>query len=270
MTCSFVAYVDEAGDEGFDKIGQGTPEWFVLSALITRKHMDIQAVKTIDDVRTLLAKPAKMPLHFRKIKHHQRLPFIARLIQGPVRTITIVVHKPSIQEPENFNEKNRLYHYTLRLLLERLSWFCRDHRRYESPFGDGSVEVVLSNRGGMSLPAIKAYIDKLLASAALTISGVKVFDIRLEPNVIKSSQVYTYSHGKRMGLQLADAVASSHLNALEPLLGFTEDRYVKMLKPIVYQRNGSYLGYGLKFFPREVHGLFKTDARLKWVDDEYK
>lgn len=171
MACSFVAYVDEAGDEGFKKIGQGTPEWFVLSALVTRKHADVASVKVLDDVRILLAKPAKKPLHFRKLKHHQKLAFIDRLVKTPVRIMSVVVHKPSIQEPEKFNEKNRLYHYALRLLLERLSWFCRTYRRYGAAFGDGSVEIILSNRGGMSLPAIKAYVDILVAQATLTIGG---------------------------------------------------------------------------------------------------
>ena len=77
MPSSFVAYVDEAGDEGFKKIGKGTPEWFVLSALVTRKHVDITSVKVLDAVpRVLLAKPAKLPLHFRKLKHHQKLAFV--------------------------------------------------------------------------------------------------------------------------------------------------------------------------------------------------
>src|SRR5688572_6805121 len=103
MACSFVAYVDEAGDEGFEKIGRGTPEWFILSALITRKHSDIRTVKVIDEVRILLNKRAKLPLHFRKLRHHQKVPYLAKLVESPVRTISVIVHKPSLLEPEKFN-----------------------------------------------------------------------------------------------------------------------------------------------------------------------
>ena len=35
MSASFVVYVDESGDEGFS-FGQGSSDWFVLSAVITR------------------------------------------------------------------------------------------------------------------------------------------------------------------------------------------------------------------------------------------
>ena len=35
MSASFVVYVDESGGEGFS-FGQGSSDWFVLSAVITR------------------------------------------------------------------------------------------------------------------------------------------------------------------------------------------------------------------------------------------
>ena len=44
MTASFVAYVDESGDEGFKFLPneQGSSRWFVLSALVVRKENDMQ------------------------------------------------------------------------------------------------------------------------------------------------------------------------------------------------------------------------------------
>jgi len=40
MSASFVVYVDESGDDGFS-FGQGSPELFVLSAVVTRKTKDL-------------------------------------------------------------------------------------------------------------------------------------------------------------------------------------------------------------------------------------
>jgi hypothetical protein len=267
MASSFVAYIDEGGDEGFKKIGAGSPEWFILSALVTKTDIDVATVKIIDEIRKKLSKPAKKSLHFRKLKHHQKLPLIGMLAGADVRVMSVLVHKPCLLEPENFKDDGRLYHYSLRLLLERLSWYCRDAKRIG--IGDGSVDIILSNRGGMSLPAIRDYIDKLLNAGKVTLGGIPVFDIRLDPKVIKTDQVWTFSHGKQMGLQLADAVASSLLNAVEPRHGYTEDRYARMLKPITYKRGGRYLGYGLKFFPKEIQVKIPTEPRLQWVRDEY-
>ena len=268
MASSFVAYVDEAGDEGFKKIGHGTPEWFILSAVVTKTDLDVQTVKVIDDIRHELKRPPLTPLHFRKIKqHHQKLLCVSRVAKSDIRAMSVMIHKPSLLEPENFNAGSRLYHYSLRLLLERLSWYCRDARRWG--VGDGSADIFLSNRGQMSLPAIRNYIDTLLGAGAVTVGGVPVWDIRIEPSVVKSSQVFTCNHGTMMGLQLADIVASSLFNALEPLHGFTEDRYARMLKPVIYRRGARYKGYGLKFFPPSVEARIPADPTLAWVLDEF-
>lgn len=54
MTASFVAYVDESGDEGFKFLPneQGSSRWFVLSALVIRKENDLQ----VDRYLRLMAK----------------------------------------------------------------------------------------------------------------------------------------------------------------------------------------------------------------------
>jgi len=58
MTCSFVAYIDESGCEGFKFLPdeQGSSRWFVLSALVFRKENDLQAVQLAKTARELLKK----------------------------------------------------------------------------------------------------------------------------------------------------------------------------------------------------------------------
>lgn len=266
MGCSFVAYVDEAGDEGFNSKGS---EWFVLSALVTDK-VDENAMleEVLNSVLLRLGKRKKKPLHFRKLSHHQRVPYIAQIAAAPVRAISILVHKPSLLKRETFNKEHRLYHYAVRYLVERVSWLCRDRKH---SVGDGTVELVFSNRGGMSYTAISEYINSLVIKAGQKEAGTLVHDIRIAAGTMDAGKVLTFSHGDRMGLQVADAVASGFYNALEARYGFTEDRYARMLKPILYnyRDRGSYRGYGLKFFPREAEKLIETDARLKWVVEEY-
>src|SRR5690349_7557440 len=109
MPCSFVAYIDESGDEGF-KFASGSSEWFVLSAVITRKMLDTATVKLVDDVRTILKCQSRKPLHFSCMKHEQRLPYVDRVAKGGLRALSVLVHKPSILEPEVFQEeRHRLY-----------------------------------------------------------------------------------------------------------------------------------------------------------------
>lgn len=74
MASTFVVYIDESGDEGV-KFADGSSEWFVLSAVITRRATDLETVKLVDDVRQALGKPDKKPLHFRDLRHEHRLRY---------------------------------------------------------------------------------------------------------------------------------------------------------------------------------------------------
>ncbi len=262
MTSTFVVYIDESGDEGF-AFGKGSSEWFILSAVITRKASDLETVKLVDRVRVQLEKPGRKPLHFRDLRHEHRLPFIDTVASANLKTVSVLVHKPTLKEPEKFQERYRLYFYTARYLFERVSWYCRDHRTNQDA-GDGSADIVFSNRSGMSYEDMRKYFDHLKAKSGY-------FDTRIEWNIIKPEQIAAFSSGKRMGLQIADAVAGSFFYAVESTRhGFTEDRYARMLKQTVYHHRGQYRGYGIKFWPREVENCLDTDERLKWVNETYK
>lgn len=259
---TFVIYVDESGDEGFS-FGHGSSEWFILSAVVIKKVIDLETVKLIDRVRAQLGKPEKRPLHFRDLKHGQRLPFVGEISKAKLRILSVLIHKPSIKEPEKFNERYRLYYYGVRYLLERASWFCRDHY-LPSDTGDGSAEIIFSNRGGMSYEELRGYLKLLKDKPGF-------LDIRIEWKVINSEQVIACNPGKQMGLQIADAVASSAYYAVQPSQhGYNEDRYIRMLKPVIYHYQGRYLGYGLKFWPREVDENLEEKDQLSWVRVDFK
>jgi hypothetical protein len=259
---SFIVYVDESGDEGFS-FGHGSSEWFILSAVITRKPDDLNTVKLVDNIRSYLGRPPKKTLHFRDIRHEQRLPYINQVSKAKLKAVSVFVYKPSITEPENFNTRYRLYFYSVRYLLERVSWFCRDHRLSKDQ-GDGSAEVVFSNRSGMSYDEMKNYLDLLKLQSDLR-------DIRIDWNVIKTDQIVAWSSGRRMGLQIADAIASSSYYAVQDSThGFTEDRYIRMLKPVIYKHKGQYLGYGLKFWPRETDEMLRKWEGLEWVRKDFQ
>lgn len=243
MTVSFVAYVDESGDEGFKFLPQeqGSSRWFVLSALVIRKANDLQVVQLARQARELLRKDPKKPLHFRELKHEQRVP-LARLIgQSPVRTVSVLVHKPSIREAEVFQQQAyALYRYATRLLVERVSWLCRDHRRAGE--GNGAVDMVFSNRSAMSYDQLRQYLHKLKGGEAGS-------DVRVDWNVVDPLRIHAVNHEQLAGLQLADAVASGVFFAVHRnRYGEVEDRYLRLMARTIYRHRGQPEGYGLKFW----------------------
>ena len=242
MKSSFVAYIDESGCEGFKFLPheQGSSRWFVLSALVVRKENDLQMVQLARQARELLKKQPKQVLHFRDLKHEQRVPLARLLGTAHMRTVNVIVHKPSIAEPENFQqERFSLYRYATRLLAERVSWLCRDHRR--TGIGDGKVELVFSNRSAMSYDDLRDYLEKLKTDTSN--------EVRVDWNTLDPGLLRAVNHDQLAGLQLADAVASGIFFALNKNpYGETEERYLRLLSPTLYRHQQRVQGYGLKFW----------------------
>lgn len=249
MKPSFIAYVDESGDEGFvfRSDGSGSSRWFVLSAAVIRQTNDLQMVSCLKEVRQVLQKDPKTPLHFVDLKHEQRVPYLRRVGALPIRTVSVLVHKPLITEPEKFqNTKYLLYRYATRLLLERVSWLCRDQRREGE--GDGFAEIIFSNRSNMSYEDIRHYLRLLLSQSAADPQKIQI-----DPTVIDPNRIRSVEHSKLAGLQVADAVASGFHFALKVnRYGETEPGYLPHLRKSIYRHKGTTMGYGVKLWPEDL------------------
>lgn len=256
MSNGFRVYIDESGDEGFkfEQPGKGSSRWFVLSAAVTRAANDLETVKLVDRVRDKLGKKPREPLHFRKLKHEHRLPYVAEIAKAKLRVVNLLIHKPSIQEPEKFTSSpHMLYRYATRFLLERVSWLCRDSRRSD----DDRAEVIFSNRSCMSYDEIRNYLQHLKERTG-------DFDVRIDWSVLDPQRIQAKPHDSLMGLQIADAVASSFYMACElSPQGFNEPRYAQILDPVLYRRDKICIGYGLKFWPRDEKEC--TEDHMEWL-----
>lgn len=261
MPVSFVVYIDESGDEGF-RFDKGSPRWFALSAVITQKPTDLETVKLVDRVRAeVLKKKDNDPLHFRELKHEQRIPFIHAIAEANLKSVSVLIHKPSITSTEIFQQKNRLYFYAARLLLERVSWYCGRHQNLVKE-GDGSAQIIFSNRASMKYEEFRDYMNTLKLRTKLN-------NYNIDWGIIKSDQIEAHNP-KLMGLQLADAVASGFFYGVNlNQYGFAEERYARMLKTVVFNREGQFKGYGLKFWPRECEAKVQEETYLNWLKTEY-
>lgn len=248
MNSSFVVYIDESGDEGFvfNDDGSGSSRWLVLSAAVIRKLNDLQMVSCLKEVRQILGKSPKAPLHFVDLKHEQRVPYIRRIGELPFRTVSVLIYKPLITEPEKFqNTKYLLYRYATRLLLERVSWLCRGYRRANE--GNGCAEVIFSNRSNMSYDDIRNYLNLLIRQ-----HNDDPQKVQIDPTIIIPDQIRSVEHSKLAGLQVADAVASGfHFAVKVNRYGETEASYLPHLRRTIYRHQKTVLGYGVKVWPED-------------------
>ena len=252
MKPSFIAYIDESGDEGFvfNEDGSGSSRWFVLAAAVIREANDLQMVSGLKEVREVLQKPPKAPLHFVDLKHEQRVPYIRRVGALPIRTLSVLIYKPLIAEPEKFqNTKYLLYRYATRMLLERISWLCRDQRKQDD--GDGFAQVIFSNRSNMSYGDIREYLHLLRKQ-----SEANPQQVQIDPGVIDPNRISAVDHSKLAGLQVADAVASGfHFAVKVNRYGETETGYLAHLKKSIYRHHKQAMGYGIKVWPGDIETL---------------
>ncbi len=264
MGASFVAYIDESGDEGFKfrrrTEEQASSDWFVLAALVTRKADDLRVVRVLDSVRRELKLRCREHVHWKKLKHTEKVRYAQTML--PLRTTlaAVCVHKPSLAEPEKFKDGYRLYFYAVRCLLERVSWLVRDIHESCQRSGDGTAELVFSNRQGMPYEQMRAYLRLLERQQR---AG---HDIRIDFRRVPVARLRTQAPGTSMGLQLADGAAGAFFNALErDRFGNTEPRYLYTLSPLLYRREQNVHGYGLKIMPTQARAQLRSQDSLRWL-----
>lgn len=258
---SFTAYIDESGDDGLSKFRSpgasgGASNWLTISAIVLRTSNDLRLVKWRDEILAAFPMKRRRELHFANLSHGQRLASVKVIAGKQLRAISIISNKRTIPK-ETYTEKNQLYFYLTRYLIERISWLVRDARP-KVPEGDGRVKITFSRRGGMSYLAFQEYLKKLKSSENL--------DSNIYWPVIDIEGIEARDHSTRAGLQLVDCVASAFAAAVEvDQYGNCEPRYSETLKPVVYHRNGNYLSYGAKLVPA-VDGMELVSEQRRFLE----
>jgi hypothetical protein len=73
----YTVYTDEAGDEGFGKLAAGPiggqSRWLILGACIVSRENDLKIPAWRDQILARFPKKQKRDLHFRDLKHEQKL-----------------------------------------------------------------------------------------------------------------------------------------------------------------------------------------------------
>jgi hypothetical protein len=203
---SFVAWIDEGGDEGFEFALPGeqkkSSEWLSLFATVCRIDRQDRVADAVNAARDLLKRPPKKPLHFRYLNHEQRVAYARTIARSRCcAAVGILVHKPPIKELDAFRPP-KLYLYATTLLLERISWLCCDwytHPKCARPPGDRTVKVVFSEKRNLSCEKVRAHTERL----------ERRYDNGIYWHFVRPDQIETEPHDQHAGLEVADLLASA-------------------------------------------------------------
>jgi hypothetical protein len=151
----YTAYIDEAGDEGFGKLtgpgSEGQSRWLCLGACIVTRENDLKLPEWRDAILRKFPKKKTRDLHFRDLKHEQKIVVCQDISKLPIGVCVTMSHKvtiPGSKWESTFKKKGYLYNYLLRWLLERVTEVCRR----EGGGGESTLRVVLQDNEGLFCP----------------------------------------------------------------------------------------------------------------------
>lgn len=244
MTHSFNVYIDESGDDGMAKFrkpgeGGGASSWLAVGACIVRASRDLELVSLRDRIKSeCRPTSSRRDIHFKDFNHSQKRR-ACQIIAGQPLRFSCVLGLKNTPNAEPFVQKNQLYFYLTRYLIERVSWLCRDKRRSVQE-GNGMAKITFSRRGGLNYDGFRSYLQRLKNS----------HDTEIHWPVIDIDAVDALDHSRVASLQIADCGVSAIAAAIEPdPYGNVEGSYIQELKGNIYNRQGKYLSYGLKTLP---------------------
>lgn len=271
MAVGYVAYIDEAGDDGLYSPMRpdnpcGASEWMAMSAIVVRIGND----KTVDWVKRIIGSLGQHQLahlHFRTLKEDKKTFVCSAVADLPIRCFTVLSNKRNMRNYRNLaaekakvNSTAWFFCWLSRLLLERVTDYCE--RRTQKDYGEiRSLRVELSDRGGVKIDDVKKYYQYLADQSRL---GMLHLDLR-EPSwtVVDVEQMFIYPNRMRAGLQLADVVSSAFHQAVERTPdGRVRPQFAKLLRPrVCVDEKGERFGYGLKVMPTWIGSRLPADQR---------
>ncbi len=253
MAFSHVTYIDEAGDEGFGKIrradGGGQSQWLLLGATIVRGEDDKYLPRWRDDILARFPQKKSKDLHFRNLKHEQKVVVCQEISAHPIKSCITFSNKatiPGSQWADTFKRPGYLYNFLTRWLLERVTTYCADDAAAEG-IAHPRLKVVFSRRSNTDYQHMYDYM-MLMRDGREQIRRVRSINWQ----VFNPSDIVVEPHERWAGLQMADAATSAFFNAVEANgYGNYEPQYANILKPtvIVGRTTNRALGTGVTPVP---------------------
>lgn len=228
-----LAFIDEAGQRSNSA---SSSDHFTMSAVVWKEEWDADARDLLRELRQALGRQSGHAVHFVKLNHHDRLLASNKLGDASpnLLVVTVTICKRHLSPRAGFTD-DMVYLWSLRLLLERLSWLAREQ--------DRDLHYTMAHVVRFKKSKLRAYEQVLRNLPDCQVAW---------DHVPKGGALSTPRDDER--LQLADVSASATFQAFEPIRGFTERRYLEELAPALYRRRGNLLSYGLKVVPKPTAG----------------
>ncbi|WP_291539309.1 DUF3800 domain-containing protein [Brevundimonas sp.] len=260
----FIAYIDEAGDEGFGKLkaqgrAGGQSQWLAIGACLVLATNDTSLPKLRNEILAKFPRRANRDLHFRDLNHDQKVVACQEISRFPLGAAVMLSNKttiPGTKWANVFKSKGMLYNYLVRWLLERVTAECAAGSSAEPC----RLKLVFSRRGGTDYHHMKDYL-RLMRDGRELMRPVRSINWK----VLNIDDLVVEDHSRWAGLQIADCITSAFWTAVEPnVYGNHETRYAEILKPRLIHKAGNALNHGLAPVP-SWHASHPSDIQKQFL-----
>jgi hypothetical protein len=191
-------------------------------------------------------------LHFKNLIPVKKTIACTEVAATPCRGFVAISNKQNILRYKNprlpSSNKQWLYWFLTRILLERVTEYCARHAR-SSGITDAKVRLVFSRRGGNDYDHFKEYLELIRGQSQAGDLYLRQGDIAWD--VIDFDEVHVIDSVNSTGLQLADVICGAFFNAVNIGSRSNDPSYAKILKPIMAKDlRGDRLYYSVKPMPK--------------------
>lgn len=278
MQHHYTLFIDEAGDDKVERLkpenAEGNSEWLCLGGYLVRAEAEADLDRRRDEILLAIHGQPGGVLHYRNLKKWNRPKAAKKLAnQGfSARGFVVCSCKKTMLNHQNEraaaasgNQRDYLYNFVTRLLLERVTRYvvnAAPRHGIEKPV----LRIVMASRKGHHFGQFKAYVLKLINQAT---GGTTYLDTReIEASVLRYNLIERAPASQMAGLQLADVMVSAFFQSIEQASPHYADKVALSLRPLMAERKAQFSrrvnksNEGVTFFPpaQVVHLLTPEQA----------
>lgn len=268
---SYVAYIDESGDPGLNKVkprsANGSSEWLVIGCALIPAELEPEMGAWVADLMKLMRSHQMRDLHFQGLGDDRKAAACTYLAGKNVRLFAIVSNKQNMEgyrnpAAEKIPSDNWFYCWMTRVLLERVTNEVA-HASLKRHGEVRKVKLEYSERGGLRYSQMRAYYEWINLKSAGGTVPLKLPWGTVDFRVLSQRLMHVYNHADRDGLKLPDIVASAFFKAVDIHdTRALDPRFAKLLSPAMARapdKAALVSGYGVKLMPNwRTLDLFKV------------
>lgn len=276
----FILCIDEAGDEGIERIRpidpDGASEFFVLAGVIYSSDREGEMSSLVSDIKISLGIENSKPIHFRDLNDAQKQMVLDRISGIKIGIVCVVSNKRNMKGYRNRRieavtalthngrkivpKTNWFYNHLFRYLIESASIKCGEISD-RSPPPKRKIKIVMSYRRGFSYIQTRNYLRKIAIESRPKWYFNNKFRPRFES--IDIDGLEPLRDHQHPGLQLADSVASAVYQAIDAsTFQNLKPHYLGTIASRLIDQQGRVKGFGFKFLPENFSGPLTSQQRI--------